>query len=188
MSRTLMHARPPNYAEAIAKLKEADALPAHSAFEQHVINETLGFAYLWTRDYVNAVKMLESGLNDGQLDQAEVPKRIRDLAKLYYNLKSYGKVIEFGTRAIEGGYADGEIKALVGRSYYSRGDWTSTRKFEVDLVSGEIKRGETPAKEWLQVLYSTCVKLKDEACKTQALEWLAQYYPTEAPPQSGVAC
>jgi tetratricopeptide (TPR) repeat protein len=181
-ARALMNATPPNYAEAIAKLKEADGLPTHSAFEQHLINEMLGFAYLRTNDYADAVKMLESGLNDGQLDEADVPERIRALAQLYYQLKNYDKAIEFGTRTINGGYAGSELNtlvALVGQSYYLKGDWTGTQKFSDELVNGEIKRGETPTKESLWLLYSACVKLHNEECTTHALELLVQYYPKE---------
>lgn len=183
-ARTLMNATPPNYAEAIAKLKEADGLPTHSAFEQHLINEMLGFAYVRSNDYADAVKMLESGLNDGQLDEADVPKRIRALAQLYYQLQNYDKAIEFGTRAINGGYPGSELNtlvALVGQSYYLKGDWTGTQKFSDDLVNGEIKRGETPTKESLRLLYSACVKLHDEGCTRHALELLVQYYPKEMP-------
>ncbi|HKN32933.1 MAG TPA: tetratricopeptide repeat protein [Terriglobales bacterium] len=72
-AQELMNATPPKYAEAIAKLKEADALPTHSAFEQHVINEMLGFTYARTSDYSDAAKMLESGLNDGSWTKPMFP-------------------------------------------------------------------------------------------------------------------
>jgi len=181
-AQELMNATPPKYAEAIAKLKEADAFPTHSAFKQHVINEMLGFAYVRTNDYSDAAKMLESGLNDGQLDEADVPKRIRALAKLYYQLKNYDKAIEFGTRAIKEGYAGSELNTfvtLVGQSYYLKRDWEGTQNFYDELVNGEIERGETPRKESLRLLLSACVQLKDFLCEYRTLRWQARYYPAE---------
>ena len=177
-----MNATPPKYAEAIAKLKEADAFPTHSAFEQHVINEMLGFAYVRTNDYSDAAKMLESGLNDGQLDEADVPRRIRALAQLQYQLRNYDKAIEFGTRAIKEGYASSgpdTLVTLVGQSYYLKGDYAGTQRFYGELVNGEIKRGETPKKESLRLLFSACLQLQDYACARQADEWQARYYPAE---------
>ena len=165
------------YADAIAKLKEADGNAKKTPYDQHLINEMLGFAYVRTNDYAQAEKYLEASLNDGQLEQAEVPKRVRALAQLNYQLKNYDKAIDFGNRAIKGGYADAEMETLVGQAYYLKGDWKGTLKFEQDLVSGQIKEGKTPKKESLDLMLSSCVKLDDDDCQTRALEKEVQYYP-----------
>src|SRR5262245_37904027 len=39
------------YPEALEKLKEADALPEKSPYDQHVINELFGFTYVRTQQY-----------------------------------------------------------------------------------------------------------------------------------------
>jgi tetratricopeptide (TPR) repeat protein len=165
------------YPEALAKLKEADALPGKSPYDQHLINEMLGFVYVRTQNYPEAAKALEAGLNDGQLDQAEVAQRVRALAQVNYQIKNYDKAIEFGNRAVKGGFADDEMNTLVGQAYYIKGDYKGTVKFMDGYVDSEIKSGKTPKEQSLQLIMSSCVKLDDSGCTTHALERLVGSYP-----------
>jgi len=165
------------YTEAITKLREADGTAGKNAYDQHVINDMLGYCYAHTNDYANAAKAWEAELDDGYTSQADQQQRIKALATIYYQLKNYDKAIDYGQRAIKGGFADEEMKVLVGQAYYLKGDWKGTLKFEEGLVDPVIKSGGTPKSEALQLILSSCVKLEDSACTTRALERLVTYYP-----------
>jgi len=102
---------------------------------------------------------------------------VRGLAEVHYQLKNYDKAIDFGQRAIKGGYGDDGLKKLVGQAYYLKGDWKGTLKFEEGLVDAAIKSGSNPNSESLQLVLSACVKMEDTACQTKALEKLVAYYP-----------
>lgn len=163
---------------AIAKLNEADAISGKTPYDQHLINEMRGFAYVRTGNYAEAAKNLEAGLNSGFLAQDDIPTRIRALAQISYQTKNYDKAIEYGNRAIRGGYADAEMYTLVGQAYYVQGDYKGTLKFMDNYVDSQVRRGETPKKQSLELILSSCVKLKDDNCTTGALERLVKYYPT----------
>jgi tetratricopeptide (TPR) repeat protein len=165
------------FADAIAKLKEAEGIAGKTAYDQHLINDMLGFAYLRTNNFTEAAKALEVELDDGFTPQADVPSRVRALAQVNYQIKNYDKAIEFGNRAIKGGFADEELKTLVGQAYYLKGDWKGTLHFEEGVVDAQIKEGHTPKSESLQLILSACVKLNDSACETRALERIVTYYP-----------
>jgi tetratricopeptide (TPR) repeat protein len=165
------------YADAIGKLREAEGMAGKTPYDQHLINDMLGFAYARTGNYAEAAKAWEAELDDGFTPQSEAPTRVRQLAEANYQIKNYDKAIEFGTRAIKGGFADEELKTLVGQAYYLKGDWKGTLKFEEGIVDGQIKNGQTPKSESLQLLLSACVKLNDSACETRALEKVVTYYP-----------
>src|SRR5256884_9748115 len=94
-----------------------------------------------------------------------------------YQVKNYDKAIEFGNRAIKGGFADQELRTLVGQAYYLKGDWKGTLHFEEGMVDTQAKNGQTPKSESLQLILSACVKLNDTACETRALEKVVTYYP-----------
>jgi tetratricopeptide repeat protein len=94
-----------------------------------------------------------------------------------YQLKNYDKAIEYGNRAIKGGFADDEMKTLVGQSYYLKGDYKGTLKYYDALVDQQIKAGQTPKDEPLQLALSACVKLNDTDCTTRELERLVEYHP-----------
>ena len=165
------------YADAIVKLKEAEGIAGKTPYDQHLINDMLGFAYIRTNNFPEAAKSLEAELNDGFTPQADIPARVRALAQLNYQIKNYDKAIEYGTRAIKGGFADDEMKTLVGQAYYLKGDWKGTLRYEDEFVNSQIKEGHTPKSEALQLILSACVKLNDSACETRALERVVTYYP-----------
>jgi len=165
------------YPEALAKLKEVEGMSGKSPYDQHLLNEMLGFTYVRTQNYPEAAKALEAGLNDGFLDQGETTQRIKALSQINYQIKNYDKAIEFGNRAIKGGFADDEMSTLVGQAYYLKGDWKGTLKFEENAVDSEIKAGKQPKDQALQLLLSSCVKLEDTECQTRTLEKLVAYYP-----------
>ena len=164
------------YAEALDKLKEAENTPGKNAYDPHTINDMLGFVYGHTNDYANAIKAYEAELDDGFLTPADVQQRVRAIAVAAYQIKNYDKAIEYGQRAIKGGFGD-ELKVMVGQSYYLKGDWKGTLHFEEPLVDATIKSGGTPTHESLELIRSSCVKLDDTACQTKQLERLVSYYP-----------
>ena len=165
------------YADAITKLREADGTAGKNAYDQHVINQMFGFCYVRTNDAAGAVKAFEAELDDGFMTPAEQQTTVKALSVSEYQLKNYDKAIEYGQRAIKGGFADNDIKVVVGQSYYLKGDWKDTKSFEEGLVDPVIKGGGTPTKESLSLILSACVKLDDGACQTKTLEKLVTYYP-----------
>jgi tetratricopeptide (TPR) repeat protein len=165
------------YTEAITKLKEADATAGKNAYDQHFINEMLGFAYGHTGNNVEAAKAYEAELDDGFMSAADLPARIRLLAGVEYDLKNYDKSIEYGNRAIKGGFADEDTRTRVGQAYYLKGDWKATYHFEDGLIDGAIKNGQTPKNDQLQLALSACAKMDDSACINKQLERLVIYYP-----------
>ena len=165
------------YADAVTKLREAEGTAGKNAWDQHVINEDLGYCYARTNDIAGAVKAFEAELDDGFATPTEQQQKIRALTVGEYQLKNYDKAIDYGQRAIKGGFADNDIKVVVGQSYYLKGDWKNTLHFEDGIVDGVIKGGGTPTTESLQLILSSCVKLEDHVCQTKALERLVTYYP-----------
>jgi tetratricopeptide (TPR) repeat protein len=172
-----IQAKPPKYADALAKLKEADGNPKKTPYDQHVINELSAFAYAHTGNAAEAEKANEALVNDGFSEQSEIPQRIKAVAVANYQAKNYDKAIEYGNRAIKGGFADDDINVIVGQSYYLKGDWKGTLKFLQPIADADIKAGRTPKDLSLQLIMSSCVKLEDADCTTKSLERLVTYYP-----------
>src|SRR5262245_30331680 len=165
------------YDAAMAKLKEVQALPDKSPYDIHLTHEMMGFLYVHNNDYTAAEKELEPGLTSGFLKPAEVQKRTRDLAAIELRLKNYPKAIDFGTRAIKGGFADEATYALVEQAYYLKGDNKATLRYVNDYIEGQIKQGKVPKERSLKTMMQACTALKDHDCETKALERMVSYYP-----------
>jgi tetratricopeptide (TPR) repeat protein len=170
-------AKPPKLDEAIAKLKEAESNPKKTPYDEHVINQLAGVAYAKQNDYADAEKAFAAQVDDGFTDPADLPRIVKAVAQINYQLKNYDRAIEYGEKAVKGGYADEEVDIIVGQAYYLKGDWKGTLKFEQGLVDSDIKAGRTPKDQSLQLILSSCVKLEDQDCETKALERLVAYYP-----------
>ena len=165
------------YNDALAKLKDAESNPKKTPFDQHIINELSAFAYAHTNNAAEAAKANEALVNDGFSQQSEIPARVKAVAAANYGLKNYDKAIEYGNRAIKGGFADDEIRTVVGQSYYLKGDYKNTVKFLQPIVDSEIKSGKAPKDTELQLVMSSCEKTDDSDCVTKSLERLVTYYP-----------
>ena len=165
------------YSEALAKLKDAEGNPKKSPYDQHVINELSAFAYAKTNNAAEAAKANEALVNDSLTPQSEMPARVKAVASGAYGAKNYDKAIDYGNRAVKGGYADDEIKMIIGQSYYLKGDYKNTAKFLQPIIDSEIKSGKPPKDTELQILFSACEKTDDNDCQTKSLERLVTYYP-----------
>ena len=166
-----------DYSGALAKLKEADGMPKKSPYEQHLIHEMEGYAYVRTKQYPEAAKALEYGLTDGFLDAQQIPQRTVALAQLNYQIKNYDKAIQFGTQAIDKGWADAQMPTLVGQAYYLKNDWKGVQRFEKAQIAATENKGGTPTNEALQLLLSSCLKMNNEDCTNNALQELVVYHP-----------
>jgi hypothetical protein len=166
-----------DYSGALEQLKTADALPKKSPYEEHLIHEMEGYAYVRTKQYPEAAKALEPGLTDGFLDKSQIPQRTVALAQLNYQIKNYDKAIQFGTEAIDKGWADAQMPTLVGQAYYLKNDWKGVQRFEKAQIASAEKKGAAPSNEALQLLLSSCLKMNDENCENNALQELVVYHP-----------
>jgi tetratricopeptide (TPR) repeat protein len=165
------------YDEAITHLKEAEANPKKTPYDEHVINQLAGVTYARMNDFADAEKAFAAQVDDGFTDPADMPHVLKAVAQLNYQLKNYDRAIEYGNKAIQGGFADDDINTIVGQAYYLKGDWPGTLKFEQGLADSDIKSGKTPKDQTLQLILSACVKMNDADCTNKALESLVTYYP-----------
>jgi hypothetical protein len=165
------------YRAALAGIDKARALPKPTPYDIHVINEIAAYPYVKTNDLANAAKAYEALINDGLTDPTEVNHRIKDLATIEYQLKDYPKALEYGNRALKGGFADSNTYLVVSQSYYLKGDYKDARHVLEDQVSKEMKEGRTPTEDQLRLIQSSCTNMGDKPCETHAFERLVTYYP-----------
>jgi tetratricopeptide (TPR) repeat protein len=165
------------YDVVAAKLKEVEALPERSPYDEYLVHEMRAFLEFHAKDYAGAEKDLEADINTPFVKPSESPARVKQLAVLNLTLKDYAKAIDFGTRAVKGGFADDGTYEVLEQAYYLKGDNKATLKYVGDYVDAEIKAGKTPKERSLKTIMATCVALKDHACETRAFERLVSYYP-----------
>ncbi len=169
-----------DYPGALQQLDTADALPKKTGYEQYLINEMKGYAYVRTKQYPLAAKAFEAELSSGFTPPDQVRTLTNALAQLSYQAKNYDKAIEYGQQAIDKGFADAQMPTLVAQAYYLKGDWKGVVRFEKSQIAAQEKNGAAPSNESLQLLLSGCLKQNpagDDACSNGALQELVIYHP-----------
>jgi hypothetical protein len=115
----------------------------------------------------SSVRVRQGGeLNDGLLEQAEVPARIKAVAQVNYRIKNYDKAIQYGTEAIANGFADDEMYTLVAQAYYLNGQYDAVRDFLGKRIETLQTQGQDVPKSYFQLVLSSCIRLHDSACET----------------------
>jgi tetratricopeptide (TPR) repeat protein len=167
-----------DYPTALTHLKETEALPNKTAYDDYTLNQMYLFYYSRTNDMTDAEKVLEALVASPYLDKADVPVRLRTLAQINYQNKDYDKAIEFGERAIQEGNTNDDVYTLVDQAHYLKGDYAGALKSINAHIDVATKGGQPPSENLLKLALSACLKLNDADCTTRALDRRVAAYPT----------
>jgi hypothetical protein len=163
--------------EALAKLREADAVPNKSPYEIYVIEATRAAVDLDAADDPAAIKALEAALSTGILPPAEAVQRVATMAQLAYRIKDYPAVVTYAERYYNEGGGDPAPRLLMAQAYYLRDDFADAAKTSRLVLQDAEKAGKPPSETVLQMLASSEFKQGNEAGYRAALTRLVAAYP-----------
>ena len=169
--------REKKYAEALARLKEADAVPDKSPYETYVIEETRAAATAGSGDYAAAAKALDAVLATHILSQPEATKRLLSIVQIEYRLQDYAKAIDAAQRYYKEGGTDPEPRRLIAQSYYLENDFADAVKSLRDAIAADAQAGRPPDEALLLSLAGSEFKLKNQDGYIDALERLVAIQP-----------
>ncbi|WP_374359314.1 tetratricopeptide repeat protein [Pseudoduganella danionis] len=155
--------------EALAKLKETDAVGGKSPNEIYMIERTRASAAAAAGDNDAAAKAFETVINSGKLSPAEAPKFTQALAGIYYRAKDYPKAITWIQRALKDNPGDAQMHELLIQTYYISGKYAEAAK--------ELQGTKGASEASLQMLANIQLKQNDKEGYVQTLEKLAGAYP-----------
>lgn len=156
--------------EALARLREADAVAGKSGFESYQIERVRASAAAAAGDNEAAARAFESVINSGRLSAAEAPRFTQGLAIMYYRAKDWPKAITWLTRSLKD--ADtAQMRELLTQAYYVSGNYAAAaRELQAQSAHG-ASEGQ------LQLLANIQLKQNDKAGYVNTLEKLAGAYP-----------
>lgn len=167
------------YADALSKIREADALPGITPYERHYIERMRAAAAVGAGDAPLAIKSLETALQGGgtELGPAERQEVLRLLASLYYNTKQYPQTIEYAQRYFKEGGNDAGVHTAYVNAVYLGGDYATAAKELAAMVKADDAAGKPVSEQVLRMLASSQNKTKDDAGYTDTLRRLVARYP-----------
>jgi outer membrane protein assembly factor BamD (BamD/ComL family) len=165
------------FKEALAKVREADAVPNKNANESYMVERMRIAAASGAGDADTAAKSFEALKASGKLQGAEQLRMLESLAGAFYRAKDYAKTVTWGKRYLAEGGTNGVIRTLVIQSQYLSGDYAGATKELVVEVQGDEKAGRVPAEDRLKLLLNSAQRINDNSSYVMAMERLVTHYP-----------
>ena len=163
--------------EALAKIREADAVPNRTPGEILAIDRLRGVAASGAGDIPTATRSFEAVVDAGSLEPADRARLTQALALLYFQGKDFPKAATWAARYLQENGTHADMRWLLIRAQYLADDWASAaRELRADVDAG-VRSGVAPPMERLQLLANCYTKLGDNAGYVHALEALLAFYP-----------
>jgi outer membrane protein assembly factor BamD (BamD/ComL family) len=165
------------YKEALAKVRDADAVPNKNASESYTIERMRIAAASGAGDAETAGKSFEALAATGKLAPADKLRMLESLAGTAYRAKDYAKTMQWGQRYFKEGGTSGSVRTLLIQSQYLGGDFAgAARELQVEISASE-KAGQAPAEDRLKLLANATQRMNDTNAYVWAVEKLVTYYP-----------
>ncbi|NOS97403.1 MAG: tetratricopeptide repeat protein [Methylotenera sp.] len=165
------------YREALAKIRDAEAVPARTAYESFIIERMRATAAAGAGDTELAAKSFETLINSGKLPKADQLQMIEALASTYYSAKNYTLANGWIQKYFKSGGTNPQMRTLFAQSLYLSGDYAAASK-EITAINADAERaGGVPAENMLQLQASCQNKAKDYAGYIATQERLIKHYP-----------
>ncbi|MEP7296201.1 MAG: hypothetical protein ABI702_08430 [Burkholderiales bacterium] len=163
------------FREALAKVREADAVGGKSSAENLLIERMRLAAASGAGDADTAAKAFETvGPSVGGPDKLRM---IESIAGTYYRAKEYAKAQQWYQRYFREGGTNGANRTLMIQTQYLSGDLAGVSKELMADIQAAERSGATPSEDRINMLMNAAIKQKDVGSEAFALERLVMYYP-----------
>jgi len=163
--------------EALAKVREADAIGGKTAGEQLMIDRMRGSAAQRAGDNATAAQAFEAVYNTGKLSGAEQAQVAESLAFIYSQMRDNARATQWLNKALAAGASGSQIKQLQSYLQAQSGDYNAIAKDAAAAVQAAEQAGRRPDEGDLLRLADAQQHLNSSAAQSATLEKLVAYYP-----------
>ena len=161
--------------EALAKVREAEAVGGKSAAEQSTIDRMKAAAAQRAGDYPTAIQALESMY--GRASGAEQGQLAEQLASAYVQTRNNAKANEWIAKAVAAGNNGAGVKQMQAYLQGASGDYSAIARDAGAAVSAAEQAGRRPEEGELLRLADAQQRTNNTAGYIVTLEKLLSYYP-----------
>ena len=165
-----------DYAGALAKLKEAQAVPVRSAYDDYVIDQVIAVIAVTQSDYATALSTYQLMATSPAEPITDKMGTRHNLTLLEYQNKDFAKTLEYGEQLQALNGLDINTATAMVESYYFTNDYPKSEALAQKWIDTQLAAKQPPNQNLLSVLLSAQVKTNDQAGAAKTLELLAQYY------------
>jgi hypothetical protein len=163
--------------DALAKVREAEAVPNKSPAEQLTIERMRGAAAARAGETQTAIKAFETVLASGKAGQAEQAQIAASLAHLYAQAKDWNKTREWAQKAKQQGASAADMDRLLAFVNSQTGDFAAIARDAQASIEAAEKAGRRPEENDLLALADAQRRTGNTAGQMATLEKLVANYP-----------
>ena len=163
--------------EALAKVREAEAVPNRTATEQLTIERMRGAAAARAGETQTAIRAFEAVLASGKAGQSEQAQIAASLAHLHAQAKDWNKTREWAQRAKQQGASAADMDRLLAYVNSQTGDFAAIARDAQASIEAAEKAGRRPEENDLLALADAQRRTGNNAGQMATLEKLVAYYP-----------
>jgi hypothetical protein len=163
--------------DALAKVREADAMPGKTPGEQLMIDRMKGAAAQRAGDNATAIEAFEAVFNSGKLSGPEQAQTAESLAFAYSQQKDWARTGQWAQRAQAAGSTSAQLKQLQAYVQSQSGDYAAIAKEAQAAVAAAEAAGRRPDEGDLLRLADAQQRSGNTAGRTGTLDKLLAYYP-----------
>ncbi len=163
--------------EALAKMREAQAVGDRTPYENYLVERVLGQAAAAAGEPSVAARAFENVAASPASPEGERRQFLAAAASQYYLTKNYAKTTELAARYFKDGGTERSVRTIYLQALYLGNDFAGAARELLKDLEAEERENKAPAEEQLQLLANSCAQIKDAACYGKAMEMLVAHYP-----------
>lgn len=163
--------------EALAKVREAQAVKDKTAYEAYLVDRVTGLAAAAAGDAATAARAFESVVASSAVPEGERRQFLAAAAGQYYAAKEYGRAADLSGRYLREGGTDRSVRTIHVQALYLGNNFAAAAKALSAGIEAEEQAGRAPGEEQLQLLSNAYLQQRDAAGYARALEKLLAYHP-----------
>lgn len=163
--------------DALARVREAEAVPGRSEYEAYVTQRTKGAAALAAKDHAAAQAAFEALLGSPRATPAERSAALQALPGLALKNRQPAQAITWARRHLAEGGQDRSVRLVLVQALFNTGDCAGTLGELLPLVQADEAAGKKPGEDLLKLAGNCQLKTNDDAGYAHTLERLVAHHP-----------
>ncbi len=163
-------------ADALARVREAEAVANRSEYEAYVIGRTKGAAALAAKDNAAAQTAFEALLASPRATPAEHTAALQALPGLALRNRQPAQAITWARRHLAEGGQDRSVRLVLVQALFNTGDCPGTLRELLPLVQADEAAGKKPGEDLLKLAGNCQLKTHDDAGYYQTLLRLVTHH------------
>lgn len=164
------------YAQAMAAVRQADAVPGKTAHEEFVIDEMRAAIAEKSGDMAAAGAAYQRMLASGEVGGAQAVRIYQAEASLAYRAASYASAVTWLDKYFKAGGSAPEMRTLQIQALYLSKNYAEAGKLQAQVVAAQTRAGRTPGENELLLLYNCQKGSGDNTGALNTIKELVLYY------------